>query len=247
MAHRRHNRQPIGEGLDTSALVDFAISAHLGERSNENVYESRLRTRHDLGVVVLLDASGSTSDQSGSGSVVWDQQRALTESLVSEMEMVGHRVAAMAFRSWGRHRVSLLRLKDFDVRWGAGPSRRLYALDPGGFTRMGAAVRHASHVLATRAGTGRRLLLVVSDGFAYDQDGYADRYAESDTRRALDEAAVRGVACVCISVGASTDSGMLDRTWGNSTHVNLHEAEHAERLVVPALRSALASAARGNN
>jgi nitric oxide reductase NorD protein len=247
MAHRKHNRQPIGEGLDTSALVDFAISARLGERSNENVYESRLRTRHDLGVVVLLDASGSTSDQSGSGSVVWDQQRALTESLVSEMEMVGHRAAAMAFRSWGRHRVTLIKIKDFDVRWGAGPSSRLYALDPAGFTRMGAAVRHASHVLATKAGTGRRLLVVVSDGFAYDQDGYADRYAESDTRRALDEAAAQGVACVCISVGASTDASMLDRTWGNSTHVNLHEAEHAERLVLPALRSALVSAARATN
>ena len=54
----------------------------------------------------------------------------------------------------------------------------------------------ATTVLEQRSGTPRRLLVVLSDGFAYDH-GYEDRYGEADARQALTEARRRGVSGVC--------------------------------------------------
>lgn len=53
-------------------------------------------------------------------------------------------------------------------------------------------------MLDTRAGIERRLLVVLSDGFAYD-DGYQGAYGEADA--ALAEARGRGVG-VCASASA---------------------------------------------
>ena len=58
-------------------------------------------------------------------------------------------------------------------------ARRIDSLSPAAYTRLGAAIRHGSAILDERAGTSRRLLVVVSDGFAYDH-GYEGRYGEAD-------------------------------------------------------------------
>jgi nitric oxide reductase activation protein len=84
---------------------------------------------------------------------------------------------------------------------------------------MGAAIRHAGELLKTDAGTPNRLLLVLSDGFPYD-DGYESRYAEADAARALEELRSDGVACLCLSIGASTPTDSLDRVFGSASHAN---------------------------
>ena len=52
----------------------------------------------------------------------------------------------------------LLRVKDFEDRYDHGAERRLAALSPGGYTRLGAAIRHATYLLTERAGTALLLL-----------------------------------------------------------------------------------------
>jgi hypothetical protein len=117
----------------------------------------------------------------------------------------------------------------------------LATLEPVGFTRIGAAVRHGSYLLTKKSGASNLLLVVLSDGFPYDDD-YQAGYAEADTRRALYEAVGQGVGCVCLSVGASTDQAALERTWGNVTHGRLTTSRELCRFVLPLFRSALKSA-----
>ena len=69
--------------------------------------------------------------------------------------------------------------------------RRLHGLVPGAYSRLGAAIRHGAAVLEERGGTSRRLLVVLSDGLAYDH-GYEAVYGAADARRALAEARRRG-------------------------------------------------------
>jgi nitric oxide reductase activation protein len=242
LAPRRHGRQPDGNGLDPAALVDFAVARAAGVSGDARIYRAPLRTARDLGVVVLLDASGSTHEQRGDGTTLWDRHRQLCARLVSALEVVGDRVAAYGFSSRGRHHVRFVRIKEFDGRFHQGALRRLAGLEPSGYTRLGAAVRHATHLAADRAGTGHRLVVLLSDGFPHDDD-YRDRYAEHDTRRALDEAVARGVGCVCVSLGASTDQAKLDRVWGNVAHVHLERPEEFSRHVVPLFQAALRAAA----
>ena len=64
------------------------------------------------------------------------------------------------------------------------------------------------------AGHLGRLLVVLSDGLAYDH-GYEPAYGAADARRALGEARRQGVGCLCLSVGASTDDEALGRVFGS--------------------------------
>ena len=59
----------------------------------------------------------------------------------------------------------------------------------------------------------RRLLVVLSDGFAYDH-GYEGLYGEADARRALVEARRRGVGCICLSVASEAEPAALRRVFG---------------------------------
>jgi nitric oxide reductase activation protein len=119
--------------------------------------------------------------------------------------------------------------------------RRLDALAPGGYTRLGAAIRHGTAVLEATAGTPRRLLVVLSDGFAYDH-GYDGSYGEADARRALAEARRMGVGCLCLSVGATTDPAALRRVFGTAAHATIPRVDALPHVVGPLFRSAMRSA-----
>ena len=241
LTYERHRRQADGDALDISALVDFAVDRATGDVGDGLVYEASLRTARDLGVLVLLDASGSTADGTG-GTSAWDEHRAVATRLAAAFEEIGDRVSVYAFSSRGRQ-VRFLRVMDFEGRLDGAALRRLGSLEPSGFTRLGAAVRHGTNVLATTAGTTRLLLVLVSDGLPYD-DGYEGAYAEHDTRHALTEAAHRGVACACISVATAIEDASLDRLWGGTPHLRLADASDLHHHVEPLFRAALSTQAR---
>jgi nitric oxide reductase activation protein len=115
---------------------------------------------------------------------------------------------------------------------------RLASVTPGAYTRLGAAIRHATTIVDERAGTPRRLLVVISDGLAYDH-GYEDTYAEADTRRAITETRRRGVGCVCVSVGTDADPAALRRVFGAGAHAVVPHADQLASLAGPLFRSAL--------
>jgi len=141
------------------------------------------------------------------------RDRCAPMSLWATTVFIGHDGSYLLF-SRGRGNVRLLRCKSFEERWGRLAQGRLLGLAPSGFTRLGAAVRHGTHLVETQAGTQRRLLIVVGDGIAYD-DGYEGQYAVADSRRAIDEAAARAVGCVGLSTRPITDGTSV---WPPQTH-----------------------------
>ena len=241
LAHERHRRQDEGDVLDITALIELVVDRGAGGVGDPRVYEVKRRTAHDLGVLVLLDATGSTGE-SEEGHMVFDEQRALAARLTSCFSELGDRVAAYGFQSWGRHAVNFLRVKGFEDRYDHAAQRRLASLEPGGFTRLGAAIRHGTYLLSEKAGTSNTLLVVVGDGLPYDE-GYEHRYAQEDCRRALQEAVVEGVGCACVSVRSGTEPEMIERVWGNVPHRALDDPSELARHVTPLFRMALREAA----
>jgi nitric oxide reductase NorD protein len=240
LAPQRHRRQPDGDALDATALVEHMVDRATGGAGEDRVYELKSRTAHDLGVIVLLDITGSTGDAQA-GRRVFDDQREIAARLIANLEELGDRVAGYGFQSWGRGAVRFLRIKEFDDRWDAGAQARLAAMEPGGFTRLGAAVRHATYVAAEKAGTVNTLVVVVGDGLPYD-DGYEDRYAREDSRKAISEAVAAGVGCACISVKTATDEHVLDRVWGHVPHLLIDEPGDLADDILPTLRRSLGQA-----
>ena len=164
----------------------------------------------------MLDASGSATDTDPDGLAVHDHQRRAAATLAATLEELGDRVAVYAFRSQGRHAVHLPAIKTFGQRFGAVGRARLNQLQPSGYTRLGAGIRGAGEILKTEGRHAQSAAGLLSDGFPYD-DGYEGRYAEADTRKALEELRADGVACLCLSIGAPAAPDALERVFGSAS------------------------------
>jgi hypothetical protein len=208
-----------GDEVDIEALIELSVDLRSGYSSTERVYLERRKLARDLGVLILLDASGSATDTDPKGLAVHDHQRRAAATLAVTLVELGDRVAVYAFSSQGRHAVHLPAIKAFGQRFGAIGRARLNQLQPSGYTRLGAAIRGAGEILKTDAGTPNRLLLVLSDGFPYDE-GYEGHYAEADVSRSLEELRADGVGCLCLSIGAAPDSGALERVFGSAGYAS---------------------------
>jgi len=206
--------RPDGDELDIEALIGMFIDLRSGYSPPEHVYLDRRKLARNLGVLILLDASGSATDTDPHGLAVHDHQRRAAATLAVTLEELGDRVAVYAFRSQGRHAVHLPAIKTFGQRFGALGRARLNQLQPSSYTRLGAGIRGAGEIIKTQAGTPNRLLVVLSDGFPYD-DGYEGRYAQADTSKALEELRADGVACLCLSIGGAPATGALESVFGS--------------------------------
>jgi hypothetical protein len=238
--HRRH-RQSQGDDIDIDAAVEARVEVRAGSVADEAVYLDSLRRRRDLSVLLLLDVSGSAAEPGTVGRTVHEQQRAAAANLTVALHDLGDRVALYAYYSQGRGAVSMMPVKRFDDHLDAQVMRRLNSLEPGAYSRLGAAIRHGSAVLEARGGTSRRLLVVLSDGLAYDH-GYERAYGAADARRALTEARRRGTGCVCLTIGAGTDVRSLRRVFGSTAHATIARPDQLAGVIGPLFRSALRSA-----
>ncbi|MHA7664938.1 VWA domain-containing protein [Mycolicibacterium sp. HS_4_1] len=208
-----------GDELDIEALIDLFVDLRSGFSPPEHVYLEQRKLSRNLGVLILVDASGSATETDSGGLAVHEHQRRAAATMAAVLEELGDRVAVYGFRSQGRHAVHLPAIKPFGQRFGAVGRARLNQLEPSGYTRLGAAIRGGGEILKEQAGTPNRLLLVLSDGFPYD-DGYEGRYAEADAHRALEELRMDGVACLCLSIGGASETEALERVFGSSSHAS---------------------------
>jgi nitric oxide reductase NorD protein len=238
--HRRH-RQSQGDDIDIDAAVEARVEVRARSVPDEAVYLDSLRRRRDLSVLLLLDVSGSAAEPGTVGRTVHEQQRAAVANLMVALHDLGDRVALYAYYSQGRRAVSMVPVKRFDDQLDSQVMKRLNSLEPGAYSRLGAAIRHGSAVLEARGGTSRRLLVVLSDGLAYDH-GYERAYGAADARRALTEARHRGTGCVCLTIGAGTDIQSLRRVFGSTAHATIALPDQLAGLIGPLFRSALRSA-----
>lgn len=232
-------REHCGDDLSLDALVDHAVAVLAGLPDDARVFHGERRRVGDLSVVILVDATGSAAEEV-SGRSVFHEQRLLVHQLSAAFETLGIRAATYGFRSHGRHDVRFLRVKSFGDRWGLASQQRLHALQAAGYTRLGAALRHGTHLLEHHGGTPRKLLLVVGDGFPYD-DGYEGRSAIEDCRRAVEDAAIAGVAVA----GVSTRPPGTEPAWGAPAHLVAADPDVLADQIRRHLTTALTSTGSG--
>ncbi|MEW6777550.1 MAG: hypothetical protein AB1405_14730, partial [Bdellovibrionota bacterium] len=188
---RRARRQMDGDSVDLDAYVDQAVQMRLGGAMNENLYEKMEKSERSVAATLLLDLSASTERWVG-------RRRAFEVGIESAalfalgQQVLGDEVEILGFSGSGPERVWISNFKRFDERLDEAVLGRLDQARPQAFTRLGAALRHASASLAKRPAR-HRLLLLLSDARPQDEDGYEGQYAWADTRKALDEARRLGV------------------------------------------------------
>lgn len=185
-------RQADGEELDLDAVVRARTELARGRAGDERLWCATRPMARDLSVAILMDCSRSTEAVAGDRPVIETAREALA-ALAAGIDSAGDRLAIWGFSSLRRDRVFLTRCKSFDEPFGPRISARIGALRPGHYTRLGAAIRHASAMLAAE-GASRRLLLAITDGKPNDLDHYEGQHGIEDSRMAVREARAAGHA-----------------------------------------------------
>ncbi len=194
----RHRAQIDGSELDIDAVVRAAADiASCGEGS-DRVFEQVRNTARDLAVTLLVDTSRSTEAYADDRPVIEVEKEALI-AFAEGLAALGDDHEILSFSSLKRSRVRVETLKSFEEPLSGLVRARIGGLRPGHYTRLGAAIRHATVGLATRPNR-RRLLMVLTDGKPNDLDHYEGRFGIEDSRRAVEEARAAGCSVFGITV-----------------------------------------------
>ncbi|MEP7027118.1 MAG: VWA domain-containing protein [Candidatus Eisenbacteria bacterium] len=195
----RLTRQMDGPEVDLDAWVEAQAGIRAGSAASDRLYVVERPLRRDVAVLVLVDASASTDAWVDGDRRVIDVEKEALVLVCEALTALGDRYAILAFSGEGPESVHVSTLKDFGAPADAGVRRRIAGLEPDRYTRLGAAVRHATAMLA-RERARHRLLLLLSDGKPNDVDQYEGRYGVEDARQAVHEARLEGILPFCLTV-----------------------------------------------
>lgn len=190
--------QPDGEELDLDAVVRARADMKASGRSSNRLYQSSRLHSRDLAISLLVDVSLSTDSWLDNHRVIDVEKEALT-ILSNGLAACGDEFAINTFTSRKRDFVRIDRLKSFDEKFGPQVLRRISALKPGYYTRIGAALRGVAKDLADRPNR-QKLLLVITDGKPNDVDHYESRYGIEDSRKAVQECRQLGMTVFGVTV-----------------------------------------------
>lgn len=202
--HEVMRAQDDGHDLDLDALVRARCDLRAGSGTLDRVHLAMRPQGHDLAVTLLVDVSLST-DAWVDGHRVLDVEKEALLVLAHGLAACGDTNSILTFTSRRRDWVRVETVKGFGEPMSAQVERRIGALRPGYYTRIGAAVRHAAAELSGQP-QRKRLLLVLTDGKPNDVDHYEGRFAVEDTRKAVQEARRQDVSVFGVTIDAAAQS-----------------------------------------
>jgi len=195
--HRMRLRsQTHGNEIDIDEYIKFHADKHSLE---PNVYIDTRKRERDISSLLLADISLSTDAWAGKNKCVIDVIRESLLIFSSCLSESKDPFALYGFNSKHRTNVRLYTIKSFEEQFTDSIIRRINSLEPAAYTRMGAAIRHATEILAGQSSRDR-LLLLLTDGKPNDIDHYEGRYGIEDTRMSLIEARKLGIHVFCVTI-----------------------------------------------
>ncbi len=190
-------RQPAGEEPDLDEVINTFADMRAGRTPSDMVYVSRQRRRRDIAVLLLMDISLSTDSYTG-GRRILDVEKQSVLLFGEALASFDDRFRIDGFYSRTRNRCHYATVKSFENTWAQG-RRRLGAIEPQGYTRIGPALRHATSLLVQEP-AAKRWILLLSDGKPNDYDRYEGAYGIADVRQALREAEQQHVRVHALAV-----------------------------------------------
>lgn len=199
-ARRWLKAQPDGVELDIDAWVRVQADRQAGVQGDASrIYQAQVQQERDLACLVLADLSLSTDAHANDHQKVVDVIRDSLMLFAEALGETGDRFALYGFSSLKRGHVRFHELKAFERPYDDLARGRVHAIRPGYYTRLGAAIRQSTALLAKQP-CKQRLLLILSDGKPHDLDLYEGRYGIEDTRQSIHEAREQGIRPFCVTI-----------------------------------------------
>lgn len=217
------NRLEDGSDLDIDQYVRHYVDLRTGEAAEPRLFRDLLPSNRDVSTALLLDGSSSLGVHGGR---VFRLELACADALSRAMTQARERHGIFVFTGNTRHRVEVRCLKDFPEARFVPPSG--LGLSTGGYTRLGAPIRHLTGRLLAQH-SERRLLIIIGDGMISDE-GYEGRYAWSDAAHAVEEANDAGVSVYYVGVGP-TRVDPLPEVFGPKRSQRIRRIEELPRVL----------------
>ena len=230
-------RQPDGCELDIAACVTAVADVRAGSVVEDRLYMASRPARRRIAIALLVDVSASTDGWVAGDRRIVDVEKEALLVVCEALEAVGDRYAILAFSGEGPAHVSLVAVKRFAEAFSPEIRRRIAGLDADRYTRLGAAIRHASATLA-RESADRPVLIILSDGKPNDVDLYEGPYGIEDSRQAVGEARRQGIHVRCLTVDRESPR-YAHRIFGARGFARLARADRLPMVLIEMLRGHL--------
>ncbi len=216
-----------GDEIDLDRAIEAHVERRAGGSPTDRTYVRHQRDERDVAVAFLVDMSSSTNELANVGGqrIIDVEKEALV--LISEaVDAIGDAAAIYGFSGYGREQVAFYVAKDFHDPWDSRVQERIGRISWKMENRDGTAIRHATRKLM-KIQARVRILLLLSDGKPLDCgcDHYSDRYAQEDTRVALQEARKLGVHPFCITVDIAA-AEYMSRMYGDAGYTIIDRVDH---------------------
>ncbi|MDX1873836.1 VWA domain-containing protein [Mycolicibacterium sp. 120266] len=222
-----------GSDIDVDAYTAHRVEVASGVAREPRIFGELSPAGRDVTTALLLDGSSSLS---AAGGAIFRLELACADALSRAMTSARERHGVFIFTGNTRHHVEVTCLKDFPDRRFAAPGA--LGLSTGGYTRLGAPIRHMTHRLLAQP-SARRLLIVLGDGLVSDE-GYEGRYAWADVAHAVREAEQGGVTVYYIGIGAARVDP-LPEVFGPRRSQRIRRAEDLPRVLAHVHRQLVSS------
>jgi len=196
---QQQKRQTQGEEFDIDAITDLYVDVHSKKTPSDKIYLSNRKKEKNLSILLLLDISLS-SDSYAAGNRVIDVEKQVSILFGEILNEFNIDFSIDSFYSKTRNFSTYLTVKDFDENW-AIAKNKVGAIEPSGYTRIGAALRHAGARLDTR-NTKNKWIILISDGKPNDYDKYEGKYGINDVKQALRELNQRDISSYALAIEA---------------------------------------------
>ncbi|MCO5231969.1 MAG: VWA domain-containing protein [Chitinophagales bacterium] len=177
-------RQIQGDFFDLDALTDMLVDVQSKVSPDERVYITQRKKDKDISILLLLDLSLS-SDGYAAGRRVIDVEKEVSILFGEILNEYNIEFAIDGFCSKTRHHTTYLTMKEFSEDWNLA-MMKIGAVEPSGYTRIGAALRHAGARL-DRVSARNKWIILLSDGKPNDYDKYEGQHGLHDVKQALRE------------------------------------------------------------
>ncbi len=226
--YQQQRRQTQGEEFDIDAITDLYVDVHTGHTPSEKIYLSNRKKEKDISISMLLDVSLS-SDSYAAGNRVIDVEKQVSILFGEILNEYNVDFSIDSFYSKTRNYTHFLSLKDFDEDWNKA-KHKIGTIEPVGYTRIGAALRHAGARLEERD-TKNKWFILISDGKPNDYDRYEGKYGIEDVKQALRELNQNNINSYALAIEAEAKYYLPQMFGANHYQILTTPVELLEALV----------------
>ncbi len=197
--YQQQRRQTQGNEFDIDAITDLYVDVNSGHTPSEKIYLSSRKKEKNLSILLLLDISLSSDGYAGGNRVI-DVEKQVSILFGEILNEFNIDFSIDCFYSKTRNHSSYITIKDFDEDWSRAKFK-VGAVEPSGYTRIGAALRHSGAMLDKRD-TKNKWVILLSDGKPNDYDKYEGKYGINDVKQALRELNERQINSYALAIEA---------------------------------------------